>query len=87
MGVHDLNLIIDICDTFGFIRRGVLHELGQDTVECGEDANLVPRVHRCADCHRQKGASSQCLALHFVTDIIGFRFRENPYFMRLIARY
>ncbi len=55
--------------------------------ERGEDANRVRRVHLRADCHRQKGASLQCLALHFVTDFVGLNFRENPYFMRLAARY
>ena len=54
--------------------------------ERGEDANLVRRLHLRADCHRQKGASPQCLALLFVTDIVGVSFRENPYFMRLAAR-
>ena len=55
--------------------------------ERGEDANLVRRLHLRADRHRQKGASTQCLSLHFVTDIVGLCFRENPYFMRLAARY
>ena len=53
--------------------------------ERGEDANLVRRVHLRADSHRQKGAPPQCLALNFVTDIVGLSFRENPYFMRLAA--
>ena len=44
-----------------------------------EDANLVRRVHLCADRHRQKGASSPCLALHFVTDFVGLNFRENAF--------
>jgi hypothetical protein len=56
-----------------------------DERERGEDANLVRRVHLRVDRHRQKGASSQCLALHFVTDIVGLDFRENRYFMRLAA--
>ena len=55
--------------------------------ERGEDTNLVRRVHLRADRYRQKGASSQCLALHFATDIVGLYFRENPYFMRLAARH
>ena len=51
------------------------------------DANLVCRVHLCADRDCKKGASSQCLALHFATDISGLDFRENRDFMRLAARY
>ena len=55
--------------------------------ERGEDANLVRRLHLRADCHRQKGASPQCLALHFVTDIVGVGSRENPCFTGLTARH
>ena len=55
--------------------------------ERGEDANLVRRIHLRVDCHRQEGASPERLALHFVTDIVGVGFRENPYFMRLAARH
>ena len=55
--------------------------------ERGEDANLVRRRHLRVDRHCQKGSSPQCLDLHAVTDIVGVGFRENPYFMRLTARY
>lgn len=34
----------------------------------------VRGVHLCADCHCEKGASSQCFALDFITDIIGLCF-------------
>ena len=54
--------------------------------ECREDANMELRVHLCADRHHQKGTSPRCLALRFITDIVGISFRENPYFMRLADR-
>ena len=38
--------------------------------ECGEDANLVRRVHLSVDRYRQKGTSIECLALHFATDFV-----------------
>ena len=47
--------------------------------ERGEDANLVRRVHLCPHRNRQEGASTRCLTLHFVTDSLGQRFRENPF--------
>ena len=53
--------------------------------ERGEDANLVRRVHLRAYRNHQKGASTQCLSLHNVTDIVGLDFREKPYFMRPAA--
>ena len=54
--------------------------------ERGEDANLVRRLHIRAHRHRQKGASTRCLALHVATDSFGLRVRENRDFMRLAAR-
>ena len=48
---------------------------------------MVRRVHLRVDRYRQKRASSQCLALHNVTDFVGLGFRENRYFMRLAAGY
>ena len=54
--------------------------------ERGEDANLVRRVHLRVDRHRQEGASTECLALHMSTDLVGVRIRENRDFMRLAGR-
>jgi hypothetical protein len=55
--------------------------------ECSEDADLVRRVHLRAHCHRQKGASTRCLALYIATDSFGLRFREIPAIKRLAAQF
>ena len=54
--------------------------------ERGEDANLVRRGHLRVDRHCQEIASTQCLALHMSTDLVGLDLRENRAFMGLAAR-
>ena len=53
--------------------------------ERGEDANLVRRIHLCAHCHRQEGASTQCLAIHIAADSFGLGIRKNTDLFRLPA--
>ena len=52
-----------------------------------EDADLVRRLHLRADCHRQEGIATRCLALYFATDSFGLRFREERAGKRLAAQF
>jgi len=45
----------------------------------------VRRIHLCAHCHRQEGASTQCLAIHIAADSFGLGFRKNTDLFRLPA--
>jgi hypothetical protein len=58
-------------------------EVSGQQSERGQDANLVRRVHLRDHRHCLKRTSIECLALHFVTDLIGLGIQKTEVFSAL----